>query len=105
MILNDPVAWGAMISPKIRALLPAPIKTVIINTAILDIAVGIFLIINIHPIITFLAALFGSFHLIIVLTAAGIDEVTVRDIGLLGGTISLAFALWPEKFKIKRKEI
>lgn len=99
MILKDPVSWTGFIKPWVRNLIPIPPEKIMFNTAILDIVIGIFLILNIHSLATWLAALFGSLHLVAVLLATGIDEVTVRDIGLLGGTISLLITLLPEKFK------
>lgn len=98
LILKDPVGWSAMINPKIQNLLPIPTKIIMANTAILDIAVGIFLIINFIPFLTWIAAVIGTLHLIMVLIATGIDAITVRDIGLVGGTIAISLKTWPEKF-------
>ncbi len=47
------------------------------------------------------AALIGTIHLISVLAVSGIDSVTVRDIGLLGGTIALFWTALPETLKAK----
>lgn len=99
LILQDPIGWGAMVSPKIQNLLPVPIKTVMINNAILDITIGVILILSFIPFLTWLAAMVGTLHLIMVLIATGIDAITVRDIGLIGGTIAIAIETWPEKLK------
>lgn len=103
LILKDPVSWGAMVSLKIQSLFPVPIKTIMVNTAILDIIIGIFLIISFIPFLTWLAATIGTLHLILVLIASGIDAVTVRDIGLIGGTIAMSINTWPEKIKFFKK--
>lgn len=99
LILQDPIGWSGMVKQEIQNLFPVPIKIVMLNTAILDIAVGIFLINNFFPFLTWAAAVLGAFHLIIVLIATGIDAVTVRDIGLLGGVMAVALKIWPEKIK------
>lgn len=98
LILKDPVGWGAMAAPKIQNLLPISIKTIMINTAVLDIVIGIFLINNFFPFLIWLAASIGTLHLTMVLIITGIDAITVRDIGLLGGTAAISIKTWPEKF-------
>ena len=57
------------------------------GTAILDIVIGALFLIDCF---TWLAALVGALHLITVLTVSGITDITVRDIGLLAGTVALA---------------
>ena len=57
------------------------------ETAIINIAIGCLLCINRW---VWIAAAFGSIHLAIVLIVSGINEVTVRDIGLLAATLALA---------------
>ena len=43
------------------------------------------------------AALVATIHLTIVLITVGIDVVTVRDIGLLAGTLALVWAKLPKR--------
>lgn len=99
LILKDPIGWSGMVKPEIQNLLPVPIKTVMLNTAILDIAVGISLTLSFIPFLTWIASVLGTLHLIMVLIATGIDAVTARDIGLVSGTIAIAIKTWPEKIK------
>lgn len=94
LIFRSPESWGAMLQPWAAGLLPIPLKEAMIGTAILDIGIGIFLLIDVA---TWLAALLGAVHLIIVLTTAGIDAITVRDIGLLAATLALTVNAWPFK--------
>jgi len=55
-------------------------------TAVLDIAIGVCLALNIFvP----LAALLGALHLVSVLIVTGITGITVRDLGLLGAASAL----------------
>jgi uncharacterized membrane protein YphA (DoxX/SURF4 family) len=86
LIFSAPEAWGSVIQPWAADLLPVPLREAMIGTAILDIAVGVLLLVDI---LTWLAALFGAIHLVIVLAAVGINTFTVRDIGLLAGAIAL----------------
>ena len=92
MIIKNPEAWGGYIQAWAASLLPLPILQMMILVAILDITVGFFLLIDV---LTWLAALVGALHLITVLTVAGITDITVRDIGLLG----LALSIWLHSFK------
>lgn len=95
-ILNEPEAWGGYIKPWAMALLPAPLKEVMIGNAILDIAIGAGLLIG--PFVLPAAAL-GAGHLFMVLAVSGVNEGTVRDIGLLGAAVCLAFDSLPLKYR------
>lgn len=97
LIFKYPEAWGNYLQPWAAGLLPIPIEQAMLGTAILDTVIGIFLLIDMF---TWLAALLGIIHLIIVLTVSGITSVTVRDIGLLAATIAIFVDMFPvEKFK------
>lgn len=92
LIFKDPAAWGFYLQPWAANLLPVPLETAMIGTAILDIVIGILLLINVW---TWLAALVGAIHLVIVLIVSGINVITVRDIGLLAGVVALTVYTWP----------
>ena len=102
LIFKDPLAWGFYLQPWATNLLPIPLETAMIGTAILDIVIGILLLINVW---TWLAALVGAIHLVIILTVSGINAITVRDIGLLAATIALAVSAWPNSFRFGKKEV
>ena len=92
LIFKNPEAWGGYLQPWAAGLLPIPLEQAMIGTAILDITIGAFLLIDFLP---WLAALVGAIHLVIVLTVSGITDITVRDIGLLVGAIALAIDSLP----------
>ena len=71
-----------------------------LGTAILDIVIGVLLLIDIF---TWLAALVGAIHLVIVMAVSGINELTVRDIGLFAGTVALMIDSLPQKVSDKIK--
>lgn len=100
LILKDPEGWGSYISSWAANLLVLPIKETMISTAILDIAIGFFLLLDYF---TWIAALAGALHLTIVLTVAGINAITVRDIGLLAATLALFLTSIPQKYLDKLK--
>lgn len=99
-ILKEPEAWGSFIKPWAAKLLPFPLKEIMIGNGILDIIIGALFLIN--PLV-WLAAAFGSIHLATVLVASGVNEITVRDIGLLAASLALMVETWPEKYKFWRK--
>lgn len=77
-----------------------------VSTAILDIVVGALLLFDV---LVWLGALAAALHLIMVLAVSGINEVTVRDIAILAGSIALFFdclptfmskKLYPNKLRI-----
>ena len=86
LIFREPEAWGGLLQPWAAGILPVPIAQAMIGTAILDIVIGFLLLINVW---TWVAALIGAIHLVIVLATTGINEITVRDIGLLAGVLAL----------------
>ena len=86
LILRNPEAWGGYMRPWAAGLLPVPVTQVMIGTAILDIVIGVFLLINFLPRLT---AIVGAIHLAIILIISGITDITVRDIGLLAGMLAL----------------
>ncbi|PIS08273.1 hypothetical protein COY43_01625 [Candidatus Berkelbacteria bacterium CG_4_10_14_0_8_um_filter_35_9_33_8] len=65
-----------------------------IGTAILDITIGAFLLVDFLP---WLVALVGAIHLVIVLVVNGITDITVRDIGLLVATLAIVIDSLPQK--------
>lgn len=100
LIFKEPEAWGGYLQPWAADLLPVPIKEAMIGTAVLDITVGFLLLIDYF---VWLAAALGSLHLIIVLTVAGINAITVRDIGLLAAALALFWSDLPPKLFLKVK--
>lgn len=101
LILKSPESWAAYIQPWALDLLPLPARDVMVATAVFDIVIGFFLLIDAW---IWIAAALASIHLLMVMVAGGITEVTVRDIGLLGGTLALFVSsypanLWPLKTK------
>ena len=97
LILRSPEAWGGFIQPWVVDLLPFSVRETMIGTAIFDIAVGAFLLVDVF---TWFAAIFAAIHLAIVLLVSGIDVITVRDIGLLAASLSLAVAIWPKNLRL-----
>lgn len=94
LILRAPEAWGGYLQPWAVRLLPVPITQLMLATAALDILIGILLLMKKT---TWIAALVGAFHILVVLLTSGITDVTVRDIGLLGAALSLFMATKPSR--------
>ena len=86
LILRNPEAWGGYMKPWVAGLLPIPIAQVMVGPAILDMAIGVFLLINF---LSRLTAIVGAIHLAVILIVSGITDITVRDIGLLAGMLAL----------------
>lgn len=94
LIFRAPETWGGYLQPWAAGLLPLPLDQAMKGTAFLDIAIGIFLLIDWK---TWLAALVAAVHLIIVLATSGITDITVRDIGLLAAAIAIMVESLPNK--------
>ncbi len=80
LILRSPEAWGNYLSPWAMEIVPIPIRQLMILSGIFDILVGSFLLIGF---MTRLSAILATIHIIFVLVASGITEVTIRDIAIL----------------------
>ena len=96
LIFHDPKSWGGLIQPWVFDLLPLSLETVMIQTAILDLLIGFFLLIDVGTIIFAWLALV---HLILIIIVVGITPETVRDIGLIAAALALVWAWWPKRFK------
>ena len=103
LILKQPEAWGGYLQPWVINLLPIPIGEIMIGTAILDILIGVFLLFDFF---VWIAALVGLIHLVIVLLVSGINDITIRDIGILAAITALVIDSLPKSFikKIKSNQ-
>jgi len=102
LILKQPEVWAGYLQPWAAKLLPVPIEKAMMGAAFLDIAIGAMLLFNVF---VWLAALVGALHLLVVLAVSGITDITVRDIGILAGTIALMASSLPQNLidKVKSK--
>lgn len=96
LIFKNPAAWGGYIQPWAARLLPFPITQALLGTAILDIIIGAFLLLDFLP---WLAAGVGALHILTVLITSGITDITVRDIGLLAAALALMIHSLPQTKK------
>ncbi len=93
LIFKNPEAWSGFLQPWAAGLLPIPLAQAMIGTAILDIIIGAFLLFDF---LSWLAALVGALHIVIVLVVSGITEITVRDVGLLVACIAIMIESLPQ---------
>lgn len=100
LIFAAPEAWGRLLHPWAAGLLPVPLKEAMIGTAIFDILVGFFLLVDVG---TWFWSLMALSHLGLVITVVGITPGTARDIGLTAGALALLFETWPFDWPKKRK--
>ncbi|MBI2454150.1 MAG: DoxX family membrane protein [Parcubacteria group bacterium] len=96
MIWQNPEAWGGYIKPWAADLIPVPIEQVMKATAVLDIVIGLMFLVG--PLV-WIGGILGALHLAVVLVTSGITDITVRDIGLLAATLSIAVNYWPQDRK------
>lgn len=103
LIFQNPEAWGSYIRPWALQWLPLSLVQVMIGTAVLDLTVGVLLLLDVF---TWVAAFVGAIHIIVVLITSGITDITVRDVGLLTGSLAISFEALPawivDKFKKKQ---
>lgn len=102
LIFKEPAAWGGYLQPWAADILPFSLKQAMIVTAILDIVIGLLFLIDY---LIYLAAFVATIHLIIVLIVAGINSITVRDIGLLAATLALFIDSFLDKYFPQKEDI
>ncbi len=95
MIVSNPAAWTGYIQPWARSLLPGPIEQVMFVTGIFDVIVGLVLLAGFK---TWIASFLAAGHIAVVMITSGINEVTVRDIGLFAAALALAIETCPDKW-------
>lgn len=104
LILKEPGAWAGYMAPWAVKLLPLPVEEMMRGTAILDILIGALLLLGVG---VWVASLVAALHLAVVLVVSGITDITVRDIGLLTGSLALMIETLPknifDKFKSRPK--
>ena len=95
LIFQAPEVWGGFIQEWARPFIPIPIVQAMIGAAILDIIVGILLLVNVF---TWVAGFLGALHIGVVLITVGINDVTVRDIGLFAAAAFIGLSKLPKKY-------
>ena len=81
-----PSNWLGWIPDSIFPVLPFEVAKFILLEGIIEIIVGVLLTIGLF---TRVAAAVSSLQMMLIIIFIGFNEATIRDIGLLGGTISL----------------
>lgn len=92
LIFRQPEAWGRLLQPWALDLLPISLQTAMLQTAALDIVIGLFLLLDVG---TFFFSALGFLHVAIVLTVVGIIPPTIRDIAIAAGLAALMADTWP----------
>ena len=87
LILRSPEAWGGYIQPWALKLLVLPVYDTMLIVGAVDCVLGLLFLINRF---VRLAALIAAIHLLGILITSGLNDITVRDIGLLGAALALA---------------
>jgi len=95
LVLKSPEGWGAYMQPWAQELLISPIKTTMIIAGVADILFGILLF---SGKLTWLGALLGSLHLIVIVVTVGLNEIGLRDLGILVGSVALFFLSFPDEW-------
>lgn len=95
LIFREPIFWSGFVPVYIHDMF-TDITPFMLAVGAFDVIVGLFLLLDWF---TFWIALFATFHLFGILLLTGVDETTVRDIGLVGGSLALAMTAAPEKWK------
>ncbi|MDE2001845.1 MAG: hypothetical protein KGI60_04765 [Patescibacteria group bacterium] len=102
MILQDPLGWFALVRPWAAALVPGSPAAFMQETAMLDVAVAIMLLI---PQLEWVGALVGTIHLLTVMLSVDVADFLVRDIGLLGAASALLIDSFPSSLLDRMKAL
>jgi uncharacterized membrane protein YphA (DoxX/SURF4 family) len=92
LIIKDPSAWAGYVKPWVLQYMSGSVESMMVQTGYWDILFGVLMLI---PRTVWIGAIFGAMHLVVVLVASGVTEVTVRDIGLLFACTALFIEAMP----------
>lgn len=102
-ILQDPIGWAGFIKPWARELLIFPPEKVMQMNAVYDIVVGLLLIGAYKKWMVFTGGILAALHMATVLITAGVDPVTVRDIAILAGALTLI--VWARMSRMEPRKV
>jgi len=94
LIFQNPEGWGHTLQPWALGLLPVSLKTAMLQTAVFDIVVGFFLLVEVFPLVF---SSLAFLHLATVIATVGITGATARDIGLAAVALALVIYYWPTR--------
>ena len=97
LIVQNPLAWGGFMQPWARDMLFLSLEHTMLITGIVNIIVGVLLLLNLF---VWVGALLGTIQLILVLIGVGFNDVTIRDIAILGAVFALFVDKAPSKFRL-----
>ena len=86
LILKDPVGWSGYMQPWARDLLVLPVEITMMLAGIFDVILGVLFLLNLF---VRWAGFLAALHVAGVLATSGFNEATIRDIGILGGSLAL----------------
>lgn len=103
LIILNPAEWAKLIQPWVLAVVPFSAQQLMLETAVLDILIGLFLLTGyLVPLVALIAAL----HLGMIILATGLDiqnVVAARGVGLLAAVLAIFFdALEMKKRVVQR---
>lgn len=95
LIFREPEFWSGFMPVFVIKMFDNLIPFTML-TGVVDVLIGLFLLFDL---LTFWIALIAFAHLIGILLLTGIDDTTVRDIGLAAGAFALAVEGAPESVR------
>lgn len=88
-----PEAWGSFVQPWALAFLPKDIASFMKSTAIVDMFLGVWMLVNRG---TWIAALVASLHvLVILITTTTMGVIIERDVAIFAATLALFLDTMP----------
>ena len=96
LIFKSPVFWTGFIDSWFLDVLPFEALTLIYIVGVFDLLLGLAFLVDwkVHW-----AGLLSALHMFNILIVTGIDEITVRDIVILGAGLALLSETMPESWK------
>jgi uncharacterized membrane protein YkgB len=98
LIFKEPEFWSGFLPLWFTDLLPVTGAQFMYSVGALDAVLGALMLLDLFM---WQVGALAALHMLGILLTTGIDSVTVRDIGLFGGCVSLMWADLPEKHRQK----
>lgn len=86
LIVQEPESWAGLIRTELTGFIPMDPATMMLETGIFDIIIGLMLIFGIW---LWIAGLLAGLHMLIVVATIYVSDVTARDFGIMAASFAV----------------
>ena len=96
LIVKSPIFWSGFLPPFVIDMLPVAPETFMYGVALFDAFLGVLFLVDWK---VYWAGLLAALHMLGILLLSGIDDITVRDIAIMGAGFALLSETMPDSWR------